>query len=91
MTTTPFPIHAHWHVFNTDWRTDPQLLLFNAIGSRAMQAAGIGVVDVWHMAAPLAELAYDTTHYKGTLGYTIALQFLSVACGPAVQDGLHTN
>ena len=59
MTTTPFPIHAHLHVLNKDWRTDPQLLLFNAIAERIMLAAGVDIVDVWHMAAPLAELTYD--------------------------------
>lgn len=67
------------------------LLLFNAIASRAMQAAGIDIVDVWHMVAPLAELAYDTMHYKGTLGYNLGLRFLSVACRaaalPAPQEG----
>ena len=59
VTTTPFPIHAHLHVLNKDWRTDPQLLLFNAIAERIMLAAGLDIVDIWHMAAPLAELTYD--------------------------------
>ena len=91
VTTTPYPIHAERHIYNTDWRTDPVLLLFNAIASRAMRGAGIDVVDVWHIIAPLAELAYDTMHYKGTLGYNLGLHFLAVASRAAAQEGPHTT
>ncbi|KAK9827960.1 hypothetical protein WJX81_001217 [Elliptochloris bilobata] len=83
VTTNPFPLHAHLHVLNTDWRSDPELLLFNAIANRAMATAGLDTVDVWHMAAPVAELSYDKSHFKGTLGYYIVLQFLSTVCRDA--------
>lgn len=57
------------------------LLLYNAIAHNVMQSAGIEVVSTWNLAAPLADFSYDRAHYKGVVGYHIALLLLNIVCG----------
>lgn len=83
VTTNPLPLREDLHRRNTDWRTDPVLLLYNAIALDVMQSAGIEVVNTWNLAAPLAELSYDRAHYKGVVGYYISLLLLNIVCSSA--------
>ena len=69
------------HRLNTDWRTDPTILLYNSLAQNVMQSAGIEVVSTWNLAAPLADLSYDRAHYKGAVGYYISLLLLNIVCG----------
>ena len=80
VTTNPFPLRADMHRQNTDWRTDPIILLYNAVAQDVMQAAGIETVSTWNLAAPLADLSYDRGHYKGVVGYYISLFLLNIVC-----------
>lgn len=80
MTTNPFPLRADMHRQNTDWRTDPILLLYNSLAQDVMQAAGIEIISTWNLAAPLADFSYDRGHYKGVVGYHISLLLINIVC-----------
>lgn len=63
-----------------EWRTDPQLLLFNSLAWHVMRHASIPVIDTWSITAPVAELSYDPYHFKGHVGYAIVLQIIEAVC-----------
>ncbi len=84
MTTNGHAITMHQHgagpVPLRDWRTDPVLLLLNRIANSIMTSAGIPIFDTWSMTAPVFDLSYDGAHYKGDVGYSIALALLNHIC-----------
>ena len=57
------------------------MMLYNSIAQNVMQSAGIETISTWNLAAPLADLSYDRGHYKGVVGYYIALLLLNIVCG----------
>ena len=74
VTTNPLPLREDMR--STDRRTDPILLLYNAIALDVMQSAGIETFSTGNLAAPLADLSYDRGHYKDVVGFYISLLLL---------------
>lgn len=90
---------AYWMTINSmmltydrqgqDWRSDPQLLLFNEIAWKTMAHSSIPIIDTWSIVAPVAELSYDHCHYKGHVGQAVAWRVITALC--AANDASHSG
>ena len=84
VTTASHGLHNHGMEHRgtgiADWRADPYLLLFNVVANAVMSHQGIPVVDSWGITAPLMDLSYDGSHYKGPVGYHVALLVMNYLC-----------
>lgn len=63
-TSAAFPLRCEGPVVQKrDWRTEPRLLLFNALATEAMESHGVRVFDYHALTWPLSHAAQDHSHY----------------------------
>ena len=63
-----------------EWRSDPIFLLYNRAANKMMEDAGIPVIDTYSISAPLNDVSYDASHYRGHVGYNMDIRILNVLC-----------
>ena len=63
-----------------DWRSDRLLLMYSDISQQIMADRGIPIINQFGITNPLHDMAYDTFHFKGLVGYYINLRILHVLC-----------
>ena len=67
-TSTPaFPLRCEGPVVQKkDWRTEPRLLLFNALASAAMRRRSVPIFDYHALTWPLSHVSKDHSHFIST-------------------------
>ena len=58
-------------------------MLYNQAANKMMEDAGIPIIDTFSISAPLNDVSYDASHYRGHVGYNIDLRILNALCPPA--------
>jgi hypothetical protein len=70
-----------------DFRTDPNLILFNSIAYYVMRRHGVPVIDTFTMSSTLMDQAYDRSHFKGYVGRWAMLAVAHELCRGVEEGG----
>ena len=72
------------HTGVRDWRSEPVISLYNELSRAHFAELGIPFIDMSSIVGPLQDLSYDSSHFKGIVGFFMDLRILNILCWESI-------